>query len=174
MNNSSDMMCSSGFHLLLHFQHQLYLHQLQQLPVHICHSTFFLEVKSHSFLIYYEFRRISSKSILSIICHLSFHIFTTFPFSAAYHFRVWGSVPFIHFIFFFFLSPRHSYSLSSSAILIHSHHLPYSMLFYTKRRIQQLVATTSICFLASHEDMLIFQRGGGIATHDGCFLFSLL
>ena len=76
--------------------------------------------------------------------------------------------------FISFLSPRHSYSLSSSAILSHSHHPPYSMLFYTKRRIQQLVATTSICFLASHEDMLIFQRGGGIAMHDGCFLLSSL
>ena len=56
-----------------------------------------LEVKLHSFLIYYKFRRIYWKSILSIICHPSFHIFTTSPFSVACHFRVWGSVPFIHF-----------------------------------------------------------------------------
>ena len=45
-------------------------------------------------------------------------------------------------------------------ILIHSQHLPYSMLFYTKHRFQQIVATTSLCFLASHEDMLILQFGG--------------
>ena len=77
---------------------------------------------------------------------------------------------FLSFIYFLWLC--HSYSLSSIAILIHSQHLPYSMLFYTKHRIQQLVTTTSICFLASHEGMLIFQRGGGISTHDGCFLFS--
>ena len=78
-------------------------------------------------------------------------------------------------VFLSFISfswPCHPYSLSSIIILIHSQHLHYSMLFYTKHRIQQMVATTSICFLASHEGMLIFQRGGGIATHDGCFLFS--
>lgn len=107
------------------------------------------------------------KSILSIIYHPSFHIYTTFPFSAAYYFRVWGSVSFISFLW-----PRHSYSFSSIATLIHSQHLPYSMLFYTKHRIQQLVATTSIFFLASHEGILIFESEGGIATHDGCFLFS--
>ena len=46
VNNSSDIMCLPGFHLLHHFQHQLCLPQLQQMPVHICHSTFFfLEVK---------------------------------------------------------------------------------------------------------------------------------
>ena len=94
-----------------------------------------------------------------------------------YHFPFFNSISFLSmgecsFHSFFFLSPRHSYSLSSIAILIPSQHLPSSMLFYTKHRIQQLVATTFICFLASHEGMLIFQRGGGIATHDGCFLFS--
>ena len=92
-----------------------------------------------------------------------------------YHFPFFSSMSFLSVgecSFISFLWPRHSYSLSSIAILIHSQHLPYSMLFYTKHRIQQLVATTSICFLASHEGMLIFQRRGGISTHDGCFLFS--
>ena len=78
----------------------------------------------------------------------------------------------ILFSFISFLGSCHSYSLSSIVILIHSQPLPYSMLFYTKHRIQQVVATTSIHFLASHEGMLILHSGGGIATPDGCFLLS--
>ena len=104
---------------------------------------------------------------MSIIYHPSFHSFYHFPFFSSISFPSVGECSFISFLW-----PCHSYSLSSIALLIHSQRLPYFMLFYTKRRIQQLVATTSICFLASHEDMLIFQRGGGIAMHDGCFLFS--
>ena len=92
-----------------------------------------------------------------------------FPFFSSISFPGMGECSFIYFLW-----PCHSYSLSSIAILIHSQHLPYFMLFYTKHRILQLVATTSLCFLASHEDMLIFQRGGGIAMHDGCFLLSSL
>ena len=102
---------------------------------------------------------------LSIVYHHSFHIFTTSHFPETYHLSVWGSVAFLH----FFLMTM---SLSSIDILIHSQHLPYSMLFYTKHQFQQIAATTSLCFLALHEDMLILQFGGGIATHDGCFLLS--
>ena len=105
---------------------------------------------------------------MHIIYHPSFHFFTTSLFQWHIIFQFGG----VFLSFISFLWPYHSYYLSSIAILIHSQHLPYSMLFYTKHRIQQLVATSSICFLASHADMLIFQRGGGIATHDGCFLFS--
>jgi len=90
-----------------------------------------------------------------------------FPFFSRISFPSVGECSFISFLW-----PRHSSSLSSIYILIHPQNLPYFMLFYTKRTIQQLVATTSLCFLTSHEDMLIFQRGGGIAMHDGCFLFS--
>jgi len=109
------------------------------------------------------------KSILSIVYHPSFHIFTTSLFFQRHIIFQFGGVLLS---FISFLWPCHSYSLSSIAILIPSQHLPYSMLFYTKHRLQQIVATTSICFLASHEGMLIFQRGGGIAMHDRCFLLS--
>ena len=97
------------------------------------------------------------KNPLSIIYHHSFHIFTTSHSSKTKYFSL-GECSFHLFIYY-----DH---------LIHFQHLPSSMLFYTKHRFQQIVATTSICFLALHEGMLILQFGGGIATHDGCFLLS--
>ena len=105
---------------------------------------------------------------LSIIYHHPFHIFTTSHFVETSHLSVWGSVDFLNFflltmLVILFIIHWYSYSFSTP---------PLFHVVYTKHRFQQIVETTSLCFLELNEDMLILQFGWGIATQDGFFLLS--
>lgn len=139
------MMCLPGIH---HFASLSAPTLLQQMPVHICHSIFLevkLEVKQHNSLIYYKFRRISCKSILSIIYHPSFHIFSTSHFSTPYPLSVWGC---------------HFHSFLSYHHVIHILYHPLLFLFFLNTYLISCCFTPSIEKFNSQQQppLFVFQH----------------